>query len=440
MMKHSIPLTTLHENSLYGEGDVFVLFGELFGRGYVTGLLDAAKAAGMTIVGVTVGRRDDTGALRALTDDELAQAEDNLGGRIINVPLMAGFDMDAPEGGETPTAMLSGMTLDNWQDYKLDWDKVDRCREIGTARITQSITEAMAQLEGMIPAGRNVMFAHTMAGGIPKAKAFLAIANRIYKGRGARHMPSQALLDSDLGKLILQNFDDVTAHSFGHLIELSTALRERIEGEGGQVRYSAYGYHGTRVLIDGEYRWQTYTSYTQGIAKMNLEAHAQAAWDKGIKATVFNCPEIRTNSSDVFAGIELSLLPLLEALRKEGGGDWVEGIWAECQGLLKDGVELEAVVKTVGDYQTDPAMQPFYNFEAWPMANTAAQAEQTIGTSQDIVALHTDRKQLVSDVLSHHVVGATGQLIFGTVSDPEGPVLWLDHDMVARRLIADNAS
>jgi hypothetical protein len=284
------------------------------------------------------------------------------------------------------------------------------------------------------------MFAHTMAGGIPKAKAFLAIANRIYKGRGARHMPSQNLIDSDLGKLILQNFDEVTAHSFGHLIELSTALRERIEGEGGQVRYSAYGYHGTRVLIDNEYRWQPYTSYTQGYAKMNLEGHAQAAWDKGIKATVFNCPEIRTNSSDVFAGIELSLLPLLEALRKEGGGAWVDGIWTECQDLLKDGIELNAVLKTVGDYQTDPAMQPFYNFEAWPMANTADQAEKTVGTSADIVALHKDRKQLVSDVLSYHVVGATGQLIFGTVSNPDGPVLWLDHDMVAQQLIADNAS
>ncbi|MEZ5703068.1 MAG: hypothetical protein R3E42_15655 [Burkholderiaceae bacterium] len=35
----------------------------------------------------------------------------------------------------------------------------------------------------MIPDGRNVFFAHTMAGGIPKAKVFLAIANRIYKGR-----------------------------------------------------------------------------------------------------------------------------------------------------------------------------------------------------------------------------------------------------------------
>lgn len=434
-MQQSIPLTHIPENTLFGKGDIFVLFGELFGRGYATGLIDAAKAAGMELIGITVGRRDDNGALRALTDEEHAAAEENLGGRIINIPLMAGFDMDAPEGGQTPTDMLTAMTLDNWQEFKLDWDQVDRCREVGTERFTTSLAQIMEQLDGMIPAGRNVFFAHTMAGGIPRAKAFLAIANRIYKGRGARHMSSQALLDSDLGKLILQNFDEVTANSFGHLLDLSTALRERVEAGGNQVRYTAYGYHGTRVLIGGEYQWQTYTSYTQGYAKMRLEGFAQDAWAKGVKATVFNCPEIRTNSSDVFAGIELSLLPLLEALRKEGGGDFVDDLWAECQGLLKDDVSLESILQTVGDYQQSATMQPYYNFEGWPMANGAEQVEMTVGTSQDIVALHKDRKVLVSDVLSSHVLDATGQLIFGSASEPDGPVLWLDHDMVARVLI-----
>ncbi|MEP2716035.1 hypothetical protein [Pseudophaeobacter sp.] len=429
-------MTALPENTLFEKGDVFVLFGELFGRGYATGLIDAAKAAGMAVIGITVGRRDDQGALRPLTDEELSEAEANLGGRIINVPLMAGFDMDAPAGGATPTDMLGGMTLDNWQEFKLDWAQVDRCREIGVARFTDALAQVMAQLGEMIPEGKNVFFAHTMAGGIPRAKAFLAIANRIYKGRGARHLSSQALLDSDLGKLILQNFDEVTANSFGHLLSQSAALRAQIEANGGQVRYTAYGYHGTRILIEGEYRWQTYTSYTQGYAKMRLEGFAQAAWVDGIKATVFNCPEIRTNSSDVFAGIELSLLPLLEAFRKEGGGDWVDGVWQQCQEMLKEGVPLETLLQTVQDYQCDPAMQPFYDFEAWPMANAADQVEKTVGTSQDIVGLHKNRKELVSDVLSHHVVDATGQLIFGEASAPAGPVLWLDHDLVARQLAA----
>ena len=103
--------------------------------------------------------------------------------------------------------------------------------------------------------------------------------------------------------------------------------------------------------------------------------------------------------------------------------------------MLKDDVSLESILQTVGDYQQSATMQPYYNFEGWPMANGAEQVEMTVGTSQDIVALHKDRKVLVSDVLSSHVLDATGQLIFGSASEPDGPVLWLDHDMVARVLI-----
>jgi len=431
-----LPLTALPQNTLFQAGDVFVLFGELFGRGYATGLVEAAKAAGMDVIGITVGRRDDTGALRPLTDEEHSAAEENLGGRIVNIPLMAGFDMDAVDGGKTPTDLVGEMTIDTWREHTLDWDYVDQCRAIGTTRFTTALTQVMAELDKMIPDGKNVFFAHTMAGGIPKAKVFLAIANRIYKGRGDRHMPSAALTASDLGKLILQNFDDVTANSFGYLLEHSAALRARIEQSGGEVRYTAYGYHGTRILIEGDYRWQTYTSYTQGHAKKRLEDHARTAWENGVKASVYNCPEIRTNSSDVFAGIELSLLPLLEALRHEGGGAWVDAIWAECQDLLKEGVTLESLLDMVAAYQADPVMQPFYDFPAWPMENSAEQVDRTVGTSQEIVALHKNRKALVSDVLSQHVLTSTGQLIFGSSSAPQGPVVWLDHDMVAQQLLA----
>jgi nicotinamidase-related amidase len=37
----------------------------------VNGLIDEARAAGMTIVGITVGRRNDDGSLRALNEEEL---------------------------------------------------------------------------------------------------------------------------------------------------------------------------------------------------------------------------------------------------------------------------------------------------------------------------------------------------------------------------------
>ncbi|QYG03507.1 MULTISPECIES: hypothetical protein [Massilia] len=428
------PLRHIPEANVFRKGDVFVLFGELFGRGYVNGLIDQARAAGMTIVGVTVGRRDDSGALRALNDEELAEAEEKLGGRIINVPLMAGFDMDAPEGEQNPTEMLSGITLKNWQEEKLDWERIERCRAAGVARFTGSAATVMAEIDKLVPEGANVFFAHTMAGGIPKIKAFLAIANRIYKGRGERFMSSRALLDSDLGKLILMNFDEVSANTLKYLIDASSAIRERVTQAGGEVRYTAYGYHGTEILIEDKYQWQTYTNYTQGYAKMRLESIAEAAWKNGTFATVFNCPEIRTNSSDIFVGVELSLFPLLRALKKEGGGAWADEQWRICEELLGEGTSLQQLLDTIEGYNNDATSATFRNFEAWPMDNTPELADVMIGTSEAITGLHKDKKALITDHLSSLVLEGAGPLMFHGASEKIAPVLWLNHDIIARQL------
>jgi hypothetical protein len=433
-MKNRTSLHQLPQQNIFREGDVFVLFGELFGRGYANGLVNEARKAGMQIVGITVGRRDENNKLRPLQCEELALAEAGLGGKIINVPLMAGFDLDAPQGEPTPTDLLGSMTLKSWIDDKLDWAHIEKCREVGVKRFRDSVAEVMTILNGLIPDGRNVFFAHTMAGGIPKAKVFLAIANRVYKGRGDRFMSSNVLLESDLGKLILKNFDEVSANTFQHLIEASQAIRARVEASGGQVRYSAYGYHGTEVLIDDRYEWQTYTNYTQGQAKMRLEVIAQAAWSNDIKATVYNCPEIRTNSSDIFAGVELPLILLLNALKKEGGGAWAQAQWQACRELLADGVTLEDVLQKVVDFQDSETMQGFRDFAAWPMPNSPAQADLTIGTSDKILKMHEDSKALITDLLSRFVIEAAGALMFGESSAPAAPVLWLNHDIIARQL------
>ncbi len=430
-----MPLREMPQQNIFRKGDVFVLFGELFGRGYVNGLLDEARAAGMTIMGITVGRRDEDQKLRPLTDEEHKLAEENLGGRIINVPLMAGFDLDSPEGTPTPTDLLAELKLNNWQEAKLDWNHIEACRQVGARRFRDSLAQAVAELDKAIPDGANVFFAHTMAGGIPKTKVFLAIANRVYKGRGDRFLSSRALLDSDLGKFMLMNFDEVTANTFQYLIEDTAAIRTRVEKSGGQVRYSAYGYHGTEILINGEYQWQTYTNYTQGYAKMRLEDHAEAAWKEGVKATVFNCPEIRTNSSDIFVGVELSLFPLLYALKRENGeGKWADEQWAICQALLEDGVKLEDILDKIERYNADATIAKFRNFDAWPMDNTAELAEVMVGTSEEITKLHKDRKALITDHLSSLVLEGTGPLMFHEASAPHGPVLWLNHDIIARQL------
>jgi len=429
-----VSLREIPQHNIFRKGDTFVLFGELFGRGYANGLVNEARKAGMTIIGITVGRRDENHALRALNDEELAEAEANLGGHIINVPLMAGFDLDAPAGEPTPTDLLGGMTLKSWQDDKLDWQQIEKCREVGVRRFRDSVAKVMAELDGMIADGSNAFFAHTMAGGIPKVKVFLAIANRIYKGCGERFMSSRALLDSDLGKLCLMNFDEVTANTFQHLIEGSAAIRARLEKTGGQVRYTAYGYHGTEILVNGTYHWQTYTNYTQGYAKMRLERVATDAWAQGIRATVFNCPEIRTNSSDIFVGVELSLFPLLKALKREGGAAWADAQWQACRDLLQEGMSLEALLQKISDYNATGVMQAYRDFAAWPMDNSAELADLMIGTSDEITQMHKDRKALVTDILSALVLEGTGPLMFMEASHPAAPVLWLNHDVIAKQL------
>ena len=434
-MNGPINLTQIPQPHQFRPGDVFVLFGELFGRGYANGLVAQARAAGMTIVGVTVGRRDADGHLRPLSDEELAEAEANLGGTIINVPLMAGFDMDAPAGTPTPTELLGKLTLKSWTEDKLDWDHIARCREVGVDRFKSSLAQVMITLNGMIPDGAKVFFAHTMAGGIPRAKVFLAIANRIYKGRGDRHQSSDVLLASDLGKLILMNFDEVSANTFGHLIEASDAIRERVQRSGGSACYSAYGYHGTVILIGEDYKWQSYSNYTQGYAKMRLERIAQDAWAKGVRATVYNCPEIRTNSSDIFAGVELPLFALLRALRKEHGGAWAESIWTECAERLTDGeAGLATVMQRIADFYASDTMRHYDNFSAWPMPNSQDLADLMIGASDELVGLHKDRNALITDLLSALVIEASGALMFNESAAPGGPVLWLNHDLIAQQL------
>ena len=67
-------------------------------------------------------------------------------------------------------------------------------------------------------------------------------------------------------------------------------------------------------------------------------------------------------------------------------------------------------------------------------ANSPAQADLQIGTSEAIVNMHKDRGALTTDLLSTLVLEATGTLMLRESAAPSGPVLWLNHDVVARQL------
>ena len=428
------PMRELPAEAGYGAGDVLVLCGELFGRGYANGIVEQARAKGMTIIGATVGRRDGDGALRALTGEELAAAGELLGGRIINVPLEAGFDMEPAADGRTPLDQLKGLKTDDWDKVRLDWDAIEQSRSRGVARFSAALASFAAELEKLIPAGANVLFVHTMAGGIPRARIFMPLLNRVFKGQGEKFLSSEVFWDSDLGQLCRVSFDEVTADTFTHLIAATGSLRGRIEAGGARVSYAAYGYHGCEVLIDGAYTWQTYTPYMQGWAKMRLEDAAVAAWEQGVRASVFNSPEIQTNSSGLFLGVEISLYPFLKALEKEAGEKVYRPVADECRALLRDGVSLDDLLEGANRYLTAPLMAPFRAFEGWPLHNTPEQAEYMLTSANELLALNANPKEIVCAVLSRAVFTGVGRLMFDSSWQPTAPVHWLNHDIIARRL------
>ncbi len=424
------PMQQLPETAGYKAGDVLVLAGELFGRGYANGLVDEARRIGMTVIGMTVGRRDADGTLRPLNAEELAAAEENLGGRIVNVPMEAGFDMESVDGQPSIVEQLKKARPDDWQSIKIDHDYIEKAKAAGTARFRGALRQIARQLETMIPPEVNVLISHTMAGGIPRARVFMPLLNRVFKGTGDKYLSSADFWNSDLGHLCDVSFNEVTADTFRYLIEETAALRERNIAAGGRVNYSAYSYHGTEVLVGGKFLWQSYTPYVQGWAKMRLEDNAKAASEKGITAAVFNCPEIQTNSSAIFLGVEISLYPLLTAIR-ESVGDAAEPLFERCRALLKEGETLEQMLERADAYLSSPVVAEMLDFASWPHHNTRAQAELMLAASAELMGMHSDQKHLVCAELSRVVFRSTGRLIMHGSWNPPAPVVWLTHRVIA---------
>lgn len=434
-MSSLVPLRSLPSQAGYKPGDVLVVFGELFSRGYANGIVDEAERAGLTIIRSTVGRREASGELRALNTEELKVQPQPF----INIPLEAGFDLEpCSQDGSTPVDQIKNVKMSAWEEAKLDWNKVEDSRKRAIERFRKNVTAYMNELSSMIPKGANVIFVHTMAGGVPRAKIMMPTMNRVFKGTGDRHMPSEQFWKSDLGRLSDMNFDEVTANTLEHLIDLSQGIRDRAQSEGGSVRYLAYGYHGTEVMIKGEYVWQTYAPYLQGWAKKKLEDIASRAWSKGIHATVYNCPEILTNSSSIFVGVEVPLYPLLSALKKEGAqSKKVQDTLHRSLSLLKPEHSFEEVMKLTDQVLTSEPIRRHCEFEKWPQHNSKDQMEVLIDSSQKLIEMHKDEKNLITFVLSEEVFRATGFVMYHDSWKPQAPVLWLGHDILAKALASE---
>lgn len=415
----------------YQKGDTLVVFGEIFSRGYVNGLVDVARSLQMNIIEGTVGRREADGSLRPLNSEE-AGGKDH---EVINVPLEAGFDLTPSSKGPSPAEQLKGLKMSEWQSASLNWQSVEesrqRAQEDFRSRVRQYVQELSQRLEG----SKNVLIAHTMAGGVPRAKVILPAMNRVFKGRGERFVASEEFWSSDIGKFCELNFLEVTARTFEILLEETADLRETVKARGGKVSYVAYGYHGTEVLIGGEYRWQTYTPYLQGWAKLELENVAKRFYEEGVAVSVYNCPEILTNSSSIFQGLEVSLYPLLGALKKEGQeSPYAQSLLKTCLSKFEEGKSLDDIMSFTDNYLTDPILLRHSSLEKWPQHNSKEQMELMISSSEELNSWHKDKDDLCNPVLSEEIFKATGPLILHEGYSPRKPVWWLGHDIMARQI------
>lgn len=409
-------------------GDTLVVFGELFQRGYANGVVDYAKSLGMNIVYSTVGRRDPDLSLRALNQDEIKEKDQPL----INIPLEAGFDLDPDSKGKRPVDQLKEYGLTGWEHAKLDWTSLNESRESAKKRFTKACSDFMKALEPHLTKSKKVLFLHTMAGGFPRAKVVMPIANKVFKGAGDRYQSSEVFWKSEIGKLCDINFKDVTAETFNILVAESTTIRKSIEARGGQVSYLAFGYHGNEVLIGQKYKWYSYSPYLQGWAKCLLEDYAGDWQTKGVNSAVYNVPEILTNSSSIFLGVEVVLYRLLKAMMDKNLNHPVtQSLLKECEEKLSAGFTYRDVDSVTEDYLGDPEVFDWPNFEGWPQHNNPTQMAKMRDTSTKLIEMHKDRKDLMTATLSEVVFRACGLVMLRQAFQKKPATMWIGHDLVA---------
>lgn len=420
----------MSEIAEYGPGDVLVLFGELFQRGYANGLVEQAQEKGMTIVRSTVGRRDENHQLRPLNEEELK----NFSLPWINIPLECGFDFEPGLHGQTPIDLCKAIGLKEGIQGKLNLDSVKESQQKGRERFRQQVKAWVKTLRPLILPGKKILIAHLMAGGVPRSKIILSLMNRVFKGTGDRYLASKDFWESDLGQLCQLSFQEVTAESFNILIEETAELRAEQEKSHGSLHYSAYGYHGTQIFFDSKLEWFSYTPYLQGFAKKKLEEYAQMHWNKGVKSTVYNCPEILTNSSSIFPGVEIFLYAIIFEIRARSHSiksSYVSQLLDSAEECLIAG-NLPKVRTIIADYLKHPLFRASLDFDQWPSHSNKELMGLMLGVSDELISLHKDPHHLMTTHLSELVIKASGALMLQDMTHPQRAVAWLGHDAIIK--------
>jgi hypothetical protein len=108
--------------------------------------------------------------------------------------------------------------------------------------------------------------------------------------------------------------------------------------------------------------------------------------------------------------------------------------------MLKEGEKVEKLLERANDYLSSPILSAIVDFDSWPQHNTLEQAELMLAASAELMGMHADQKQLVCAELSRIVFLATGRLMVHASWNPASPVIWLNHDIIAKLVAAGRGS
>ena len=73
-------------------------------------------------------------------------------------------------------------------------------------------------------------------------------------------------------------------------------------------------------------------------------------------------------------------------------------------------------------------------FDSWPQHNSPEQQEYMLDCSAELLAMNQNQKDIVCAVLSRGVFQAVGTLMFNSSWQPQAPLFWLNHDVIAKCL------
>jgi len=332
-----------------------------------------------------------------------------------------------------PVDYLKSVKLSDWENAEVPEKSMDEAQNAARQRFTKQTQDFIAEVTKYAKPNAHVHFAHLMAGGVPRTKIVMPLMNRVFKGTGDRYLSSEQFWNSHIGNFLKRNFSEVTANTFNILIEQSASFREKMALQNTTVSYVAYGYHGTEIVIGDNYKWQSYAPYIQGWAKIELENFAKAWSDKGINACVYNCPEILTNSSSIFQGLEIPLYNLVRALQKEiPNHPLTIKLISDCKNILKDPADLEKMFLMVDELVLYTEKVGTSVYQDWPQHSVQTQIERTLKLSDDIIDLHKDPKTTMSGILSEIIFKSCGYIMLHDGVKPKSPVRWLGHDIVTK--------